>query len=277
MGITVLEGEILRRGGCSAISAADKGLCLFLWLHSLWIEVTAFSRGLEWWGCFLPLACFDLYWLETIRFSLPGSESTLNSVVFSPGDSEQILYWRFGRFYYFSRSSRRLAFHKIFIPVFVPFDPLISSHLFSYISHCCSSLLSFHAFQTCAVFHSCWTYPILWVGSLTALVLFRVLSEAPELWPPDAKSRLLGKDPDAGKDWRQEENGMTEDEMVGWHYWINGHEFGQSSGDSEGQGSLAWSMRLQGVGHDWATEQQQLPVLPFLYCFWSSCCPLDLT
>lgn len=146
MGITVLEGEILRRGGCSAISAADKGLCLFLWLHSLWIEVTAFSRGLEWWGCFLPLACFDLYWLETIRFSLPGSESTLNSVVFSPGDSEQILYWRFGRFYYFSRSSRRLAFHKIFIPVFVPFDPLISSHLFSYISHCCSSLLSFHAF-----------------------------------------------------------------------------------------------------------------------------------
>lgn len=124
---------------------------LFLWLDSLWIEVTAFSRGLEWGGCFLPLACFDLYWLETIQFSLPGSESTLNSMVFSLGDSEQILYWRFGRFYYFSRSSRRLAFHKISIPVFVPFDPLISSHLFSYISHCFSSLLSFHAFQTCCV------------------------------------------------------------------------------------------------------------------------------
>ena len=113
--------------------------------------------------------------------------------------------------------------------------------------------------------------------SLLALVLFRVLSEVPELWPPDAKSWLLGKDPDAGKDWRREENGMTEDEMVGWHYWINGHEFGQSSGDSEGQGSLAWSMRSQRVGHDWATEQQQLPVLSFLYCFWSSCCPRDLT
>ena len=102
-------------------------------------------------------------------------------------------------------------------------------------------------------------------------------AETPILWPPDAKNWFTLKDPDAGKDRRQEENGMTEDEMVGWYYWINGHEFGQSSGDSEGQGSLAWSMRLQGVGHDWATEQQQLPVLPFLYCFWSSCCPLDLT
>lgn len=72
---------MLRRGWCSTISAADRGLCLFLWLHSLWIEVTAVSRGLEWWGCFLPLACFDLYWLETVWFSLPGSESTLKSMV----------------------------------------------------------------------------------------------------------------------------------------------------------------------------------------------------
>ena len=45
------------------------------------------------------------------------------------------------------------------------------------------------------------------------------------LWPPDAKNWLIGKDPDAGKDWRQEEKGMTEDEMVGWHHWLNGHEF----------------------------------------------------
>ena len=49
-------------------------------------------------------------------------------------------------------------------------------------------------------------------------------AEAPILWPPDAKNRLIGKDPDAGKDWRQEEKGMTEDEMVGWHHWLNGHE-----------------------------------------------------
>ena len=58
------------------------------------------------------------------------------------------------------------------------------------------------------------------------------------LWPPDAKSRLIRKDPDAGKDWRQEEKGKTEDEMVGWHHWLNGHEFEQALGDGEGQGSL---------------------------------------
>ena len=52
-----------------------------------------------------------------------------------------------------------------------------------------------------------------------------VEAETPILWPPHAKSGLIGKDPDAGKDWGQEEKGMTEDEMVGWHHWINGHEF----------------------------------------------------
>ena len=50
-------------------------------------------------------------------------------------------------------------------------------------------------------------------------------AETPILWPPDAKNWLIGKDPDAGKDWRQEEKGMTEDEMVGWHHWLSGHEF----------------------------------------------------
>ena len=63
--------------------------------------------------------------------------------------------------------------------------------------------------------------------------------ETPILWPPDTKNRLVGKDPDAGKDWRQEEEGTTEDKMVGWHYQLNGHEFEQSLGDGEGQGSLA--------------------------------------
>ena len=56
--------------------------------------------------------------------------------------------------------------------------------------------------------------------------------------PPDAKSQFTGKDPDAGKDRRQEEKGMTEDEMVGWHHRLNGHEFEQTIGDSEGQGGL---------------------------------------
>ena len=64
-------------------------------------------------------------------------------------------------------------------------------------------------------------------------------AKAPILWPPDAKSWLTRKDPDAGKDWRQEEMGTTEDEMVGWHYWLNGHEFEQPLEDGERQGSLA--------------------------------------
>jgi len=64
-------------------------------------------------------------------------------------------------------------------------------------------------------------------------------AEAPILWPPDEKNWLIGKDPDAGKDWRQEEKGMTEDEMVGWHHWLEGHEFEQAPGVGDGQGSLA--------------------------------------
>ena len=64
-------------------------------------------------------------------------------------------------------------------------------------------------------------------------------AETPILWPPDGKNWLIGKDPDAGKDWRWEEKGMTEDEMVGWHHWLNGHEFEQAQGDGEGQRSLA--------------------------------------
>ena len=63
-------------------------------------------------------------------------------------------------------------------------------------------------------------------------------TETPILWPPDMKSSLIGKYPDAVKDWGQEKNGVTEDEMVGWHYWLSGHEFEQTPGDSEGQGSL---------------------------------------
>ena len=58
------------------------------------------------------------------------------------------------------------------------------------------------------------------------------------LWLPDEKSWLIGKDPDAGKDWRQEEKGTTEDKMVGWHHWLNGHESEQTLGDGEGQGRL---------------------------------------
>ena len=64
-------------------------------------------------------------------------------------------------------------------------------------------------------------------------------AEAPILWPPDAKNRLVGKDPDAGKDWRWEEKGTTEDEMVGWHHWLYGHEFKLAPETGDRQGSLA--------------------------------------
>ena len=63
-------------------------------------------------------------------------------------------------------------------------------------------------------------------------------AKAPILWPPNPKSPLFGKDFDAGKDWRQEEKGMTEDEIVEWHQQFNGHEFVRTPGDSGGQRSL---------------------------------------
>ena len=79
--------------------------------------------------------------------------------------------------------------------------------------------------------------------------------EALMLWSPDEKSLLTGKDPDAGIDWGQEEKGMTEDEMVGWPHQLNGYEFQQTPGGSEGQGSLAcYSPLRHRVGHDWVSE-----------------------
>ena len=63
-------------------------------------------------------------------------------------------------------------------------------------------------------------------------------AEVPILCPPDVKSQLTRKDPDAGRDWGQEEKGMTEDEMVGWYYQLNGHEFEWALGVGDGQGSL---------------------------------------
>ena len=60
------------------------------------------------------------------------------------------------------------------------------------------------------------------------------------IWPSDAKSWLIGKDPDSGKDWGQEEKGMTEDKMVGWHHPLNRHGFGWTPGVGDGQGGLAW-------------------------------------
>ena len=82
-----------------------------------------------------------------------------------------------------------------------------------------------------------------------------VEADTPILWPPDVKNWFIAKDPDGGKDWRQEEKGTTEDEMVGLHHQLDGHKFEQPPGVGDRQGSLAccspWGLR---VGHDWATE-----------------------
>ena len=75
--------------------------------------------------------------------------------------------------------------------------------------------------------------------------------ETPIVWPPDSKSWLIGKDPDAGKDWRWEEKGMTEGEMVGCHHRLEGHEFEQALGIGDGQGDLAccspWGCKESGT------------------------------
>ena len=84
-------------------------------------------------------------------------------------------------------------------------------------------------------------------------------AESPTLWPSDAKSQLIGKDLDAGRDWGQKEKGTTEDEIVGWHHQLTGHEFEKTLGHSEGQGSLVccspWGHR---VGHNWVIENNVL-------------------
>ena len=76
------------------------------------------------------------------------------------------------------------------------------------------------------------------------------------LWPPDAKSWLIGKDPDAGRDWGQEEKGTTEDEMAGWHHWLDGRWVWVNSGSWwwTGRPGVLWFMGSQRVRHDWETE-----------------------
>ena len=76
-------------------------------------------------------------------------------------------------------------------------------------------------------------------GNQSWIFIGRTEAEVPILWPPDAKNWLIGKDSDAGKDWRQKEKGIAENEMVGWHHQLHGHEFEQAPGVGEGQGSLA--------------------------------------
>ena len=93
-------------------------------------------------------------------------------------------------------------------------------------------------------------------------------AETPVLWPPHAKSWLIGKDPDAGRDWGQEEKGMTEDELAGWHHWLDGREFERTPGVGDGQGGLvccdSWGHR---VGHNWATELNWTELNKFFHVY----------
>ena len=81
--------------------------------------------------------------------------------------------------------------------------------------------------------------PVIPKGNQPWIFIGKTDAEVPIFWPLDGKSRLIGKDPDAGKDWRWEEKGMTEGEMVGCHHWLEGHEFEQALGIGDGQGDLA--------------------------------------
>ena len=97
----------------------------------------------------------------------------------------------------------------------------------------------------------------------------RTEAEAPILWSPDVNGWLIGKDPDAGKNWRQKEKRATEDEMVGQHHWFTGRELGQTPRDV--RDTEAWHAAVPGVakGHDWAAEEQMTVTSIFTCCPWT--------
>ena len=105
-------------------------------------------------------------------------------------------------------------------------------------------------------------------GSQPWIFIGRTDADAPVLWPPNVKSRLIGKDPDAGKDWGQKEKEVTEDETVGWDHWLKGHEYEHTLGDSEEQGSLEccspWGCRVR---HNLGTEQPTIATALPHSCF----------
>ena len=106
----------------------------------------------------------------------------------------------------------------------------------------------------------------------------RTDAEAPVLWPPDVKNQFIRKVLDSWKDWRQVEKGMTEDEMVGWHYWFNRHEFEQAPGDGEGQGSLAccrpWGRKESDLTEQLNNNILTLNRMSFYDFFFYQWCPL---
>ena len=103
-------------------------------------------------------------------------------------------------------------------------------------------------------------------------------AETPILWPPDAKNWLLGKDSDAGKDWRQKEKGTTEDEMAGWHHWLYGHEFEQAMGVGGGHGGLAccspWSHKESDMTEQLNQTDHDIWFLSWSLMSWAGKLPL---
>ena len=99
-------------------------------------------------------------------------------------------------------------------------------------------------------------------GNQSWIFIGRTDAEALILWPPDMKSQLIGNNPDARKDWGQEEKAAIENEMLGWHHQFNGHEFEQAPGDGEGQGSLSccstWVAKSRTQLSDWAATDMQM-------------------
>ena len=113
--------------------------------------------------------------------------------------------------------------------------------------------------------------PVNPTGNQPWIVTGRTGAEAPILWLPDAKNRLLRKDPDAGKDWRQEK-GTTKDEMVGWHHKLNGMSLSKlQEMVKTGKPGVLQSMGSQRVGHDWATEQHNTHIFKIILYTFSGC------
>ena len=125
-------------------------------------------------------------------------------------------------------------------------------------NHCSNSLESFWTVVLEKTLESPWGYkeikPVNPKGNQSWIFIGRSDAEieTPVLWPPDVKNWLIGKDPDTGKDWRQEKKGTTEEEMVGWHHRLNGHEFEASSGSWwwTGKPGVLQSMGSQRVRHN---------------------------
>ena len=116
-------------------------------------------------------------------------------------------------------------------------------------------------------------------GNQSWIFIGRTDAEAPILWPPDAKNWFIGKDTDAAKDWRWEEKGTTEDEMVGWHHRLSGHELEQALGVGNGQGNLAccspWTRlsdwtELSGFGRSFTSFIKQIEAVPYFPFLWDS-------